>query len=78
MAQRENSRGSNHTIDASSNYYSNGRAGTNLIQQRASTSLEKQAPGSNLMVANSISIDVDSISLNASGKNILNGTAGNS
>lgn len=27
-----------------------------------------------MMVGNSISIDVDAISLNASGKNILNGT----
>ena len=40
--------------------------------------MEKQVPGNNLLVANNISIDVDAISLNASGKNILNGTAGNS
>lgn len=68
--QKDNGRGQSSTIDTSSNYYSNGRAGTNLINTRASTSLEKQT----MMVGNSISIDVDAISLNASGKTILNGT----
>ena len=69
---RDNSRGSSQTIDASNNYYSNGRAGTNLIQQRAQTQL------ANVNMSNSISIDVDQISLNASGQNILNSTAAQS
>ena len=68
---RDNSRTS-QTIDASNNYYSNGRAGTNLIQQRAQTQL------ANVNVSNSISIDVDQISLNASGQNILNSTTAQS
>ena len=48
-----------------STYYTNGRAGTNLIgsqqQRAASNSLEKQ-----LGNPNNISIDVDSINLNVS------------
>ena len=56
---------SSSTIET--NCYSNGRAGNNLVaQNRASTSLDNHNP----LINNSISIDVDSISLNASG-NVL-------
>ena len=60
------SRASTTTLETQgplNSYYLNGRAGTNLIgqqqQQRATTTLEKQN-------ATNISIDIESISLNAS------------